>query len=96
LLKQVLESDTSNPIGDLQIKNANAASILVTSDTQSALILIGRSNSLQTSNGVLRFGNTNVSQGYSTQSSLDIINYALGNVNHYLNLGSPGVGNWRI
>ena len=89
---------TNSPIGDLQIKNATAASILVTSDTQSALISIGRSNSLQTSNGVLRFGNTNVSQGYSTQSSLDIINYALGNVNNYLNLGSSGVGtgafNW--
>jgi hypothetical protein len=89
---------TTNPIGDLQIRNATAASILVTSDTQSALISIGRSNSLQTSNGVLRFGNTNVSQGYSTQSSLDIINYALGNVNNYLNLGSSGVGtgafNW--
>jgi hypothetical protein len=89
---------TTNPIGDLQIRNATAASILVTSDTQSALISIGRSNSLQTSNGVLRFGNTNVSQEYSTQSSLDIINYALGNVNNYLNLGSSGVGtgafNW--
>jgi hypothetical protein len=82
---------TNNPIGDLQIKNATAASILVTSDTQSALISIGRSNSLESSNGVLRFGNISGLFPYSDQSSLDIINYSTGNLNFYLEAGTPGI-----
>jgi hypothetical protein len=83
---------TNNPIGDLQIKNATSASILVTSDTQSALISIGRSNSLESSNGVLRFGNTSGLFPYSNQNSLDILNYSTGNLNFYLEAGTPGVG----
>ena len=83
---------TNLPIGDFQIKNATAASILVTSDTQSAVISIGRSNSLETSNGVLRFGNTSGLFPYSNGTSLDIINYSTGNLNFYLEAGTPGIG----
>ena len=83
---------TNNPIGNFQIRNATAASILVTSDTQSALISIGRSNSLESSNGVLRFGNTSGLFPYSDQNSLDILNYSTGNLNFYLEAGTPGVG----
>jgi hypothetical protein len=83
---------TNNPIGDLQIKNATAASILVTSDTQSAIISIGRSNSLETSNGVLRFGNISGIFPYSNGNSLDILNYSTGNLNFYLEAGTPGIG----
>jgi len=82
---------TNNPIGDLQIKNATAASILVTSDAQSALISIGRSNSLEASNGVLRFGNTSGLFPYSDENSLDILNYSTGNLNFYLEAGTPGI-----
>jgi hypothetical protein len=82
---------TNNPIGDLQIKNATSASILVTSDTQSALISIGRSNSLESSNGVLRFGNTSGLFPYSDENSLDILNYSTGNLNFYLEAGTPGI-----
>ena len=83
---------TNLPIGDFQIKNATAASILVTSDTQSAVISIGRSNSLEDSNGVLRFGNTSGLFPYSNGTSLDIINYSTGNLNFYLEAGTPGIG----
>jgi hypothetical protein len=83
---------TNNPIGNFQIRNATAASILVTSDTQSALISIGRSNSLESSNGVLRFGNTSGLFPYSDENSLDILNYSTGNLNFYLEAGTPGVG----
>jgi len=82
---------TNLPIGDFQIKNATAASILVTSDTQSAVISIGRSNSLESSNGVLRFGNTSGLFPYSNGTSLDIINYSTGNLNFYLEAGTPGI-----
>ena len=83
---------TNNPIGNLQIKNATAASILVTSDTQSALVSIGRSNSLESSNGVIRFGNTSSLFPYSDSNSLDILNYSTGNLNFYLEAGTPGIG----
>jgi hypothetical protein len=83
---------TNNPIGDFQIKNPTAASLLITSDTQSALISIGRSNSLESSNGVLRFGNTSGLFPYSNSTSLDIINYSTGNLNFYLEAGTPGIG----
>jgi hypothetical protein len=83
---------TNNPIGDFQIKNATAASLLVTSDTESAVISIGRSNSLESSNGVIRFGNTSGIFPYSNGSSLDILNYSTGNLNFYLEAGTPGIG----
>ena len=91
---------TNNPNADLHIRDGNnGASIQLTSDgSNEAYIAIGRSVTRTQNNGELRFGNTNVSQAYSTQSSLDIINYGLGNVNNYLNLGSSGIGtgafNW--
>ena len=91
---------TNNPNADLHIRDGNnGASVQLTSDgSKEAYIAIGRSVTRTQNNGELRFGNTNVSQTYSTQSSLDIINYGLGNVNNYLNLGSSGIGtgafNW--
>jgi hypothetical protein len=45
----------------------------------------------------LRFGNTSANTPYSTPKSLDIINYDSGNLNFYLQLGSPtqtGTFNW--
>ena len=83
---------TNLPIGDFQIKNSTAASLLVTSDTQSAVVSIGRSNSLEDSNGVLRFGNTSTFFPYSNETSFDIINYSTGNLNFYLEAGTPGIG----
>jgi cytoskeletal protein CcmA (bactofilin family) len=91
---------TNNPNADIHIRDANdGASIQLTSDgSNEAYVAIGRSVTRTQNNGELRFGNTSASQKYSTQSSLDIINYGLGNVNNYLNLGSSGIGtgafNW--
>ena len=91
---------TNNPNADIHIVDGNnGASIQLTSDgSNEAYVAIGRSVTRTQNNGELRFGNTNISQRYSTQSSLDIINYGLGNVNNYLNLGSSGLGtgafNW--
>jgi hypothetical protein len=61
-------------------------------------ISIGRSFSRTGNNSEIRFGNTSGLYSYSTTGSLDIINYGLGNINQYLQLGSAGVGtgsfNW--
>lgn len=91
---------TNNPNADIHIRDANnGASIQLTSDgNNESYIAIGRSVTRTQSNGELRFGNTNVSQIFSTSSSLDVINYGLGNLNHYLHYGSSGIGtgnfNW--
>ena len=91
---------TDNPNADIHIRDANnGASIQLTSDgSNESYIAIGRSVTRNGNNGELKFGNTNGSYQYSSSSSLDIINYGLGNINSYLQLGSSGVGtgnfNW--
>jgi hypothetical protein len=70
----------------------------VTSDTAEAIVAVGRSTGLTGSNGALIFGNTAGIYPYSTEKTLDIVNYDTGNLNHYLHYGSTGVGtgnfNW--
>lgn len=92
---------TNNPNAVIHIRDANTgASVQLTSDNgNEAYISIGGSVTRTGNNGDLRFGNTNVSQKYSTTSSLDVINYGLGNLNNYLHLGSiaginTGSFNW--
>lgn len=92
---------TNNPNANIHIRDANnGASIQLTSDNQNeTYISIGASVNRTQNNGELRFGNTNVSQKYSTPISLDIINYGLGNINNYLHFGSitginTGSFNW--
>ena len=80
------------PNADIHIRDqTNSASLQLTSDISEAYVSIGRSVTRNYNNGELRFGNTSILQQYSTSSSLDIINYGLGNVNTYLHLGSPGI-----
>ena len=91
---------TNTPNADIHILDGNdGSSIQLTSDgNNEAYIAIGRSFTRDGNNGELRFGNTDLSYNYSNSSSLDIINYGIGNVNNYLQLGSAGVGtgnfNW--
>ena len=92
---------TNNPNADIHIRDANnGASIQLTSDNgYESYISIGSSVTRTQNNAELRFGNSNVSQKYSTSISLDTINYGLGNINNYLHLGSTtgintGSFNW--
>lgn len=91
---------TTNPNANIHIRDANdGASLQLTSDgSNEAYVSIGRSVTRSGNNGELRFGNPNTSYLYSTSSSLDVINYGIGNINNYLQLGSSGVGtgsfNW--
>ena len=91
---------TTNPNADIHIRDAsNGASVQLTSDgNNEAYVSIGRSVTRSANNGELRFGNSSPSYTYSTSSSFDVINYGIGNVNHYLQLGSSGLGtgnfNW--
>jgi len=88
---------TISPSADIHIRRNSSSTLQVTSDSAEAIIAIGRSISLTGSNGALRFGNTSANTPYSTPKSLDIINYDSGNLNFYLQLGSPtqtGTFNW--
>jgi hypothetical protein len=89
---------TNSPSSDIHIRRTSTSKLQVTSDSADAIVALGRSTTVTGNNGILRFGNTSALYPYSTPSSLDIINYAVGNVNSYLHLGASGLGtgafNW--
>jgi hypothetical protein len=89
---------TNSPVSDIHVRRTSTSTLQLTSDSAEAIIAIGRSTSLTGNNGALRFGNTSGIYPYSSTKSLDIINYGTGNINNYLDFGTPGVGtgnfNW--
>ena len=89
---------TNSPSSDVHIRRTSTSTLQLTSDGAEAIIAIGRSTALTGNNGALRFGNTSGIYPYSSTKSLDIINYGTGNINNYLDFGTPGIGtgnfNW--
>jgi hypothetical protein len=82
---------------DLNIAKSGTSSIqLISYGSYPSTITLGRNLSSSSFSGQIRFGNTNFSYTYSTEQSLDIINYDTGNINFYLNPGGSGTGtfNW--
>lgn len=71
---------TTSPATDIQIVNPN-----------NAVITLGRANSATGNNGAIGFGKVSGSFPYSDANSLDILNYGIGNINFYLEAGTPGV-----
>ena len=69
-----------------------AASLRLLSDKEESIITIGSSTAILGSNAQIRYGNRNTSITYSTEDSLDFINYGDGNINYYLQSGAPGIG----
>ena len=86
---------TDSASADIQIRKNGAADLLVTSDTNAAIIGVGRSNTLTGNTGQLRYGNVTGSFTYSHASALDILNYpdgtATSNMNFHLDAGNVGV-----
>ena len=89
---------TNSPASDIHVRRTSTSILQLTSDSAEAIVALGRSTTLAGSNGALRYGNTSTLQRYSTAKSLDIINYDIGNINSYLQLGSTGINtgsfNW--
>jgi len=87
---------TLTPYAQLHIRNTSISSIQLTSDnSNSSIITLGRNIITTTNNGQIRFGNTDGTYLYSTEQSLDIINYDTGNLNFYLNPGGAGTGSYN-
>jgi hypothetical protein len=79
---------------DLHIRRSGISSLRLTSDGSfPSRIILGRNATNINSNAEIRFGNTDDSFEFSTENSLDIINYANGNFNYYNNI-SGGSGNY--
>ena len=81
---------TDNPTTQVYVRQSGISSVHIQSASNEASISVARSDSSGKSVGKIRFGNSNLSYVYSTDQSLDIINYDDGNVNYYLQYGSHG------
>lgn len=83
---------TSVPGTDLIIKREGLASrIAVISDTEPAVVSIGKSDDLTGQNAEIRFGNTSGLYPYSSTDSFDLINHGKGNFNFYLDVSTIGI-----
>ena len=78
---------TDSPTDALHIQQSGAAEIYVGSDTDSSSLRVGRNLNVNTS-GVIKYGNTSGLYPYSTEESLDFMNFGQGNVNFYIEVGS--------
>ncbi len=91
--------NTSSPQSNLHVSQSGISSIHVGSASNASVITLGRGLNKETTSGGVRYGNTSGAFPYSTVDSLDIINYATGNVNFYLEGGAtsstPGNFYWH-
>ena len=87
---------TDDPATDIQVRKAGAAQIRVSSDTDAAIVSVGRvAGAGNGNNAAFRYGNNSVGFPYSNSNALDIINYDTGNVNFYLGGSSTGNFHWH-
>jgi hypothetical protein len=78
---------TDSPTDALHIQQSGAAEIYVGSDTDSSSLRVGR-NLDNNDSGMVKYGNTLGLYPYSTEKSLDFMNFGPGNVNFYVEAGS--------
>ena len=77
---------TASPTDALHIQQSGAAEIYVGSDTNASSLRVGR-NLDDNDSGMVKYGNTSGAYPYSTEKSLDFMNFGHGNVNFYLEAG---------
>ena len=80
---------TEAPVNDIQVRKTGDAEIQVTSETGVAGITFGReTGNANTNNGEIRYGGGS-GFTYSSDTSLDLINYGTGNFNYHLSANNP-------
>ena len=77
---------TNSPTDALHIQQSGAAEIYVGSDSAASSLRVGRNLDDNTS-GMVKYGNTSGLYPYSTENSLDFMNFGQGNVNFYVEAG---------
>ena len=83
---------TSVPGTDLMVKREGVSSrIAVISDTEAAIVSVGKSDVINGQNAEIRFGNTSGLYPYSSTDSFDLINHGKGNFNYYLDVSTIGI-----
>ena len=82
---------TDDPATDIQVRKSGGAQIRVTSDTDAAIVSVGRvAGAGNGTNAAFRYGNNSAGFPYSNSNAVDIINYDIGNVNFYLSAANAG------
>lgn len=82
---------TTAPLSNIEVKQVGLSSVYIGSTSDAAVITLGRGTPSNTS-GQIRFGNESTGFPYSSNKSLDVINFDTGNVNFYLEAGTAGLG----
>ena len=77
---------TDSPTDALHIQQSGAAEIYVGSDSAASSLRVGR-NLDDNDSGMVKYGNTSGIYPYSTEKSLDFMNFGQGNVNFYIEAG---------
>ena len=77
---------TASPTDALHIQQSGAAEIYVGSDSAASSLRVGR-NLDDNDSGMVKYGNTTGIYPYSTEKSLDFMNFGQGNVNFYIEAG---------
>ena len=77
---------TDSPTDALHIQQSGAAEIYVGSDSAASSLRVGR-NLDDNDSGMVKYGNTTGIYPYSTEKSLDFMNFGQGNVNFYIEAG---------
>ena len=81
---------TEAPVNDIQVRKSGNAEIQITSESGIAGLTFGReTGTSNTNNGELRYGGGS-GFTYSSDTSLDLINYGTGNFNYHLSANNPG------
>ena len=89
----------NNPANDFQLRKSGDTELQITSETGTAGLTIGRETGVDnTNNAEIRYAADSAGQ-YSSEQSLDIINYGTGNFNYHLSANNPnayqGDFNWH-
>jgi len=87
---------TDSPTDALHIQQSGAAEIYVGSDSDASSLRVGR-NLNDNDSGMVKYGNTSGLYSYSTENSLDFMNFGQGNVNFYVEAGitTPSILNFN-
>ena len=75
---------TEAPVSEIQVRKSGNAEIRVSSETGIAAVSVGRETSnTNTDNAAIRYGGGS-GYPYSSDTSLDVLNYGTGNFNYYI------------